>query len=522
MIAATAGRSLDEVYTKIRDRAATDLYYFAKFIFGLSMFDAPFHENLAGFMGAENVYPRTITLAPRGGGKSTFAVVRKIQRFIRNPDCRQLHVSYDMGTSLSLANQTKDFIVNKGRSRSGTHWFKVLWPDLYQIVSQAEERRTLRQDEWHFPTLKSTTRRDAQFKWSSVDSGITGLHVDVLDVDDLIDEVNARSPAECLRARDWVESSVNVLEHQTETPFHIIGTHYHLQDPYAYILDVHPEFTPFVHPALITTYDERGNQILSSYWPSKFSVEQLLKMRDSIMGSEKFASLMQQNPIQRADAPFRQEHLLWWEWEEESKSIRRHDGIVVQLSDMTIVMIYDPALGTDKSRAAHAIVVCGMDSDGYVYLLDPWEQVRTTVESTIDVYASKAARWDPDVTACESVLFQSLILPALRSKLELAHVAAYKVTPVKPAGRSKDTRILALVHWFETGRVMLHRSHDVFISQLLAYPYGKRRDLLDAFAYSADVLYLPTSTTMTIGPYEVPRSFADQIKSKSRNSITGY
>ncbi len=521
-VISTAGNSLAEVYDKIRERASTDLYYMARFIFGLSLFDAPFHANLAAFMAAEHLYPRTIVLAPRGGGKSTLAAIRKIQRFINNPDCRQLHVSYDLGTSLNIANQVKDFILNRGSSRGSTHWFRILWPTHYNALRQAEERRTLRQDEWHFPDLKTTSRRDAQFKWSSIDSGITGLHADVLDVDDLIDEVAVRSPAECARARDWVETSTNVLAHQTETPFHIIGTHYHLQDPYAYILERHPEFTPFIHPALLTTYDESGKATLASYWPSRFTVEQLLQMRDSIMGSEKFAALMQQNPIQREDAPFRQEHLRFWEWGEHGRTIVRHDGVTVRLADLTIAMIYDPALGSDKSRAAHAIVVCAMDSDGMIYLLDEWELVRGTVESTINVYAAKAAQWDPDVTACEAVLFQSLILPTLRTKLELAHVAAYRVVPVQPSGRSKDTRILALAHWFDTGRVMVHRSHDNFISQLLAYPFGKRRDLLDAFAYSADVLYLPTRTTVDVGPFEIPREYAAKLEARRRDQVTGY
>lgn len=518
-VVATPGASLSEVYEKVRARASTDLYYMARFIFGLEFLDAPFHANLAGFMGNEKTYRRTLILAPRGGGKSILAAVRKIQRFVRNPDTRQLHVSYDLGTSLGIANQVKDLML---RNRGGTHWFSILWPELYAAIKQADEKRLLRQDEWHFPGLKATSRRDPHFKWSSIDSGITGLHVDVLDVDDLVDEVAARSPAECKRACDWLETSVNVLEHQTETPFHVIGTHYHLQDPYAYIMDTHPEFTPFVYPALRTIYKEDGSSELASFWPSKFSVEQLIQMRDQVMGSEKFASLMQQDPIQRADAPFKQEHLKWWEWVEQGHRLRRYDGAIVAISDMTIAMIYDPALGTEKSTSSHAIVVCGMDSDGYVYLLDTWESSKDSVESSISVYAAKAAQWDPDVCACEAVLFQSLILPTLRDKLEKAHVAAYRVVPVHPSGRSKDTRILALVHWFETGRVMVHKTHDAFIGELLAFPFGRRRDLVDAFAYSADVLYVPRRTTMAIGPFEVSLELANKLQAKKKNQVTGY
>ncbi len=505
------------LYDKIRERMRSDLYFTLHFIFGKTFLDAPFHANYAQFVWSESAHPQTIELAPRGGGKSTIGMAKMAAKFLLNPDVRQLLVSYDLNQAVKFLDTIYDQYLMFKPPNGKEDWIARLFPDVRRVL--ADSQRTKR--EWFFKDLNFSGKADPHFMAASINSGITGMHVDI-EVDDLIDENNSRSPAECERAIEWMETSINVLEHQVRGNFHVRGTHYHLRDPYAHILENMPNFYPYIHQGLLESSNEDGTTSYSSYWESKFSVSDLMEMKQR-MGSYKFSALIQQNPVQYEGAPFREEWLRYWEWEPgQERAIRLFDpsgdSKLVKLSDMTIATIYDPALPNDNSRSHTANVAVGMDADGNYVMLQPWED-RVSPAQGVRTFVAMGMQWEPDVMCCEEVLFSELFLPMFTKAAKDYSLAAYNIQPVKPAGRSKPIRILALQAVFEEGRVYVHRKHDNFITQYLSYPHGKRWDLLDAFAYAPDVLYPPQRTTITIGPYTVPRG---KLMVGKRNRITGY
>ena len=489
--------TMDELRDLIIQRMRSDLYFTVTHVFGLSFFDAPFHQALSQFMWNEAAHPQTIVLAPRGSGKSTIGLAKMTAKFLLNPNKRQLLVCYDLRQATKFLASIRENFILKGK------WVRFLFPHIHKIVAETEVRK----DYHMYPQLMSDGKPDPHFLAASLNSGITGMHVDI-EVDDLIDEVNARSEAECKRACDWVDTSFNVLEHQVKGNFHIRGTHFHLRDPYAYIIERYPNFKVWKHPGLIEIHRDNGETELISYWPSKFSVDDLLTMRSR--NQYVFASQIQQQPIQHGDSPFREEWLKYWQWENEGKSILLDTGEIVNLSDLTIAIIYDPAIASDQSRSDTAIVCIGMDSMHRYFVLDVWASKCSPSEG-IRTAISMAAKWEPDLIAVEDVLFSSLVIPLLESTAK-EHYASYKIMPVAPEGRSKAVRIAALQALFEEGRIFVSKRHDQLITQYLQFPYGQKWDVLDALAYAPKVLYPPIGS---LEPTDLPIARGAAI-------VTGY
>lgn len=478
--------TMEQLRSAIIERMRADLYFTVSQVFGLSFFDAPFHRALAQFMWLEHEHPQTLVLAPRGSGKSTIGLAKMAAKFLLNPNARQLLVCYDLRQAIKFLSSIRENLLLKSK------WVRFLFPTIHSVVARTEVRK-----DYHvYRELMTDSRPDPHFLAASLNSGITGMHVDI-EVDDLIDEVNARSEAECRRACDWVDTSFNVLEHQVRGNFHIRGTHFHLRDPYAYIIERYPNFKLWKHPGLIEHHREDGTTELFSYWPSKFSVDDLLTMRSR--NQYVFASQIQQQPIQHGDSPFREEWLRYWTWASEGKELMLDTGELVPLSELTIAVIYDPAIASDQSRSDTAIVCVGMDRLHRYFVLDVWASKCSPSEG-IRTAISMANRWEPDLIAVEEVLFSSLVIPLLESKAKEAHYASYRIMPVAPEGRSKAVRIVALQALFEEGRIFISKRHDQLVTQYLQFPYGQKWDILDALAYAPRVLYPPVGSIVPTEP----------------------
>lgn len=515
------GQNLDDLRAKLRARMEVDHYFNVTIVFGHSFLDSIYHKNLAQFIWNEEKYPRSIILGPRGGGKTLIESDKLAAKWLLNPSETNLVTSYNLDTAIKILNTVKEDILTKQMPRE-------LFPDLVAALQSAIDTRGSSNEKVtekiiRIPRFARTS--DAQFKAGSINTGITSAHVSRHSTDDLIDEKNARSGSEIKRAIDWIHTSFNIMEHQVRTPWSIIGTHYNLADPYVHILKELPMFTPFVHPGLIINYDTDGNRTESSYWPSRFTVEELHSMR-SMMGSHRFAALIQQNPTQSDDATFKEEWIEWYEWDKTSptgiRSIRRlRDNAIISLSDMNIFMIFDPALGRENSKSRNALLVLGIDAEENIYTLATYAS-KNTLDVATKQFIAYLMEWQPDLAVAEEVLFQSLILPAITKNLRERALGHFPMKGVSPKGRSKDFRILALQPFFEQRRVFLHRSQDELIHEILVHPNGDLRDLLDAMAYGPDVWYAPRRSSLPsyIQSKTFPWLVAD--KKGKPDPVTGY
>lgn len=239
--------------------------------------------------------------------------------------------------------------------------------------------------------------------------------------------------------------------------------------------------------------DDDGFKREVSFWSSRFSVEDLYEMRRT-MTPHRFAALMQQDPTQSEDSTFKEEDLQLSKWGRATlsgfPSIILPDGEVVFLENCNVFMVYDPAQGKEYSTARSAILVFAMDDQERIIILDSFAE-KCTTNRAMKAFINRLHRWNPDLAAVEEVLFQDYIIPALKDLLPDGNAFSFPMKGVKPSGRSKDFRILALQQRFERKKIFVMETLDDFIMEFLSHPNGKFVDLLDCLAYGPDIWYPP-------------------------------
>lgn len=496
----------------------TDNYFSVSVVFEHSFLNADYHKKLAQFVWREDLYPRQLSLGPRGGGKTVINIDTATARFLLDPASGGgLITSYNLETSKKILNGIVENIVTKPLVRE-------LFPEIVQIVESARASKgskEMKATEQVIRFAELARTQDPHFRASSLKSGITGGHYPRILTDDLIDQVNARSKSEIDRSVDWFKASFNVMEHQARTPWHITGTHYNLADPYIYILKNVPSFATFIQQGLVIEYGPDGARVERSYWPARFTVEDLAVMR-STMGPYLFAALIQQNPTQSDDATFSEKWLKWFEFkndEDGSPGIHRlDDGKFIRLDQCTVFLAYDPAQNKPHSEARNAIVVVAIDADENWYVQQAWA-ARTSVDVGIKHFLKGLLEFEPDLSVCEEVLFSDLIFPALQRNIRDKRMMHYAIKGVSPKGRSKDFRIVGLQPLFEQGRVYYHRSQDELISETLSHPVGETCDLLDCLAYVKDVAYPPRRMSLSSMKSDI---LASKNGSREPDKVTGY
>lgn len=489
------GEDLGNLVDNLKTRIDGDLLFACHYLWKLDFLNAVFHRKLANFLGPANPHRKGI-LAPRGGGKTAEMRAKMAREFLsmadKGLDPRILTISYASPVAKKNITEVVDMIAG----HKANHMVAKLYPNIFNKIKNVDvaiESKGVA----NFNKALGSDHPDATFMAAGLDTGITSVHAKSAYVDDLIDEVASRSPTEQDRALKWFATLPNCLEHQTASPITLIGTHYHPFDTYTTIIDPEKpgglDLVWFIHSALLTN---EYNQ-MTSYWPEKISVEELLKYQKE--APTEFAALMQQMPIQTEDSYFDEADIQYWEWVPNRKNAIRIVGgdkeEHIFIEDLNIFLIFDPALGGPFQSSEAAIIIVAMDGLERVFVLDYYSE-KVGLDKATKEYIRLFDQWKPILAATEEVLFQTLISPGIRQSLPRAALTDMdRLTGVRPRGRNKDVRIMALHPFFTQKRFFMHRSHQKLYQQICTYRPAKTVnerfpvDLLDALGYGPDIWY---------------------------------
>ncbi len=161
-------------------------------------------------------------------------------------------------------------------------------------------------------------------------------------------------------------------------------------------------------------------------------------------------------------------------------------------SGLYIFIGVDPSLGNPTGDET-GIVVLGVDYKKNRYILDAiagFLKPHQTVEKLFELNE----KWHPQGIGVEEVSMQAILtdwlverqlelnkfLPIVRNRKEL-----------RPIGK-KDDRIYTRVQSLQQAqKLFVRRNQTNLITQLMNFPKGKRKDLLDALVYADSIAYFP-------------------------------
>lgn len=466
----------------LRRRAWDDFYIFAKLVCGNELMEEVPHRELCEFitLGLDkspilelNFNPpvsteyvkkcegklKKLVMLPRGSFKSSI-VTKCLPLWLlwHNQNLRIMIDSEVLGNAKKYLFAIKDLIDNNQMLRlictdeqgnyllEGNLKIAGGWTD-EQIIMKHRTKMGLKE-----PSIYC----------AGVDNAQTGMHPDVILMDDLVSERNVGTSGQIEKVKDHYRFSLSLLEPGGLQV--VIGTRYHMADLYGDLLEI-DTFETMIRPAITDEGD--------LYFPARLTREFLDSMRKE-QGSYIFNCQYLLNPIDDSNAVFKKEHIQYYD--KLPPIVERHILIDLAISQ--------------KETADYTVIMCvGVTADKKIYVIE-YTRDRLTPDETINeifnMYDKHKQHGNIKSVSIETVAFQKAMVYFIRN--EMRRRGVYLPLKELRADKDKHRRIGALQPLFENGDVYMKITHKELENELLEFPYSKHDDLGDCLAYILQVL----------------------------------
>lgn len=444
---------------QVQEACKNSLHFLCTQMLGYKDWDTV-HDDMEKFINRKSI--RKMLLIPRGHLKT--AMITKgftIQSILRNPNVRVLIANQVWDKSREMLYEIKQMLTDKS--------------DLPKIFGSFVSERWREDD----IVVRQRTRALAAptVGTSGVEAELTSSHYDLILLDDLQGEKNFQTPEQREKVKRYYRSMIDLIE--PGGTIIVIGTRWHLDDVYQYIIDNESEYYDITVRKVIEDgkiiFPKKFNQQFdpkTKAW--KFTTTPCLDYINYLKKrpSEEFYSQYMNDPIDSENQIFKKEYFKTYE--------RRPERLFV---GMTI----DPAISEKQSADNFAINVSGMDENYRIYVLDTLKGHWKVAES-IDNIFSMYEKWHPSVIGLETVAYQKALKAWLEEKMRERGVY-FPITELRRnTNESKEFRIKALEPFYRDGLVFHAPWMQSLETELLQFPKGKHDDEIDALASQLDLL----------------------------------
>ena len=506
----------DETWTKLRKKGLRDLYFFASVI--LRYGDrVPMREDChkllcrvverrTGVPALDTAWVRKFEM-PRGTGKTTVITqAYLVQRICRDPNVAIALVNENDRTAQAILSEIKQQFENNELLRS---LYPEVIPDSFKETSWSATKITVK---------RTQSRKEPTVQVIGVGGTLTGMHPDVIFVDDMLsreamESSRAGSIADVMgQINRWIHQLVPLLSGAPDRELTFIGTRWwygdsyeHLEESFGYgqdpqhfllktkLVDGTIQRLPAYRVGDLVVFRraaiEDGQPAFVSLGEDKYGLEALAKLR--LQDPELFAANYLNDPADELTATFKESWLRYYDWTEDTSgdqlSFTDLGGKrrTVGLSSLDVLAFVDPGgfgknRGGDRARAA--ICVTGSTPDGLHFLLDIYSERGTYVQAQQEFigfvrrYGIRKAF--VEIAGQQRVFYDQL--HALTKKEGLAVV----FEEVPTGNKNKDDRILGLEEPFQRATIYVGRGAKFleFRAQYSQFPKSARKDILDALS----------------------------------------
>lgn len=403
--------------------------------------------------------PKVAIAAPRGHAKSTaitHAYILCMMLFKVKSFC--LLVSDTEGQAAEFLGDIKSELNGNENLRETFGVQKVLKDTETNIVVQFDNGELFRIQ------AKGSEQKVRGLKWR-------GKRPDLIVCDDLENDEIVMNPLRREKFRRWFMNALIPCGSDT-CWVRVVGTILHLDSMLQRLL----EDDTWKH----LFYEAHNPDFTEILWPHQFSKERLLGIRKGYLAQndpEGYSQEYLNRPVAVENAFFNPDYFLDFE----------RDGDKAILPNLEYFAAADFAISEKEKADYTAILVCGVDPEGKVYVVDA-RRGRWDADAIISELMAVQKMWKPNVFTFETAKIDKAIGPFLDREMirQKTYLNIIKMTPTQ----SKTMRARSIQAMHKAGQIRYDKEahwYPDFEGELLTVadsgPRGKHDDYLDAFAY---------------------------------------
>lgn len=457
--------------------ADKSLFYFGKYILGFDKLDENVHCEWEFFLkGGKRL---KLVIVPRDHFKSTFFTISyPLKELCRDKSKRFLLAN-------AVFDNAKDFLGSIKQQIEANP--KLKWWGLEPGGSWTSEELTVKRQSIH---------KEPSISIAGIGSQLPSQHYDTIIWDDLVNDKNITSKEYIDKVIDWWKHTISLLEPGGLGI--VIGTFWHYKDLYQHIIaNFAGDFDIFIRSA--------KKKDGTPYFEKRFSLEELERLR-RLKGNYMFSLQYLNELTNPEDAIFKMEEIL------------KYNDLPTPVE---YFMTIDPALSEDSSADYSVIMICAVDADNNLYVVDYFRD-HVNPRVLIDKIFEYALLYHlVKIVGIETIAFQRVLQFWLEDEMR-SRSLFLPLEELKTSDKAKPDRILALQPRFSAKTVFIKPWMADLEDELIRFKYPninqEHDDLIDALAYQLEIIYKPTRTVKKDIPYLSVAWYEEKFGNKPEQS----
>lgn len=434
---------------QIRKAAENDLNSFIKLIAPHRVLP-DFHAELIEWWTRDEASSHQMVLVPRDHGKSALLAYRVAWEITRNPAVRVLYISSTAALAEKQLKMIKDILTSDR--------YRRYWPEMIHPDEGKREKWTQSEIAVDHPKRKEEGIRDPTVFTGGLTTSLTGFHCDIACLDDVVVQENAYTD----EGREKVRMQYSLLAsiEGADAREWVVGTRYHPMDLYndltemtVDVIDKDGTITDSrpVYEIFWREVEDRGDGTGQFLWPRQqrgdgkwfgFSAEILAKKRAQYLDKTQFYAQYYNNPNRFENSIIDSDKFQYYD---KAHVVQKDGRWFVRGRRINLYVGVDMAFSETKTADYTAIVVVGIDADGFIYVLDI-DRFKTEKPSEIFNHLRDLhLRWGFTKATIETVSSHKAIVNEIRNQYIRPLGLSLSLEPYVPTRMdgAKDERILA-------------------------------------------------------------------------------
>lgn len=487
---------------EIRQLALDDLYFFARLVNPGYMY-GDIHKEFYNWMQDYSLYGKDekevtnkLAMLPRAHLKSHMVATWVAWVITRHPEVSILYTSATAGLA-----ETQLFAIQNILASSV---YQRYFPEYINPQEGKREKWSLNKFSVDHPKRRSEGIRDATVSTAGLTTNTTGWHADIIVADDIVVPENAYTED----GRDQVlKKSSQFTSIRNAGGFTMAcGTRYHPNDVYASwknqeyeVYDNDGELTGRQKVWDIKEYAVETDGVF--VWPrtvrpsdgKMFGFDQrvLAKIKAEYEDRVQFYAQYYNNPNDPGSNRINRDRFQYY----DKKFLKQSEGYwYIKGKRLNVYASIDFAFSLSNRADNSAVVVIGIDEDGYIYVLDIEVFKTDKISGYFDVIANLHSKWEFNKLRAEVTVGQAIIVRDLKDSIRSKgmRLSVDEFRPSRAEG-SKEERIAATLEAKYENLTMWHYKGgyiDVLEEELvLARP--PHDDVKDALASAVAIAVKP-------------------------------